>query len=186
MENIKQTFELVYQATHHKVKIYLMKHCKDISDVNDILQDTYLDYYGILDRKGIAHIKNSEALLMRIARKKIYKHYQKWDKVGERITYDDAVHNDLDETMEPGSQDIADEVVNREMVQELYQQIMKKPGEVQKIFYMYYQMELSLREIADLLDMKESTVKSKLYRTIKELRKEYEKKGAFYEGKGII
>jgi RNA polymerase sigma-70 factor (ECF subfamily) len=45
-----------------------------------------------------------------------------------------------------------------------------KPEDVQKIFYLMYDVGLSISEIAQALSISESNVKNKLYRTLKELR----------------
>lgn len=46
------------------------------------------------------------------------------------------------------------------------------PEDCQMILLLYYGEQFSVREIADLLDLKENTVKSKLQRTRERLRKE--------------
>ena len=53
---------------------------------------------------------------------------------------------------------------------ETYAYIEQKPPDVKKIFYLFYNIGLSIPEIAGELSLSESGVKNKLYRTIKELR----------------
>jgi RNA polymerase sigma-70 factor (ECF subfamily) len=48
--------------------------------------------------------------------------------------------------------------------------IQSKPEDVQKVFYLMYDVDLPISEIAQALSMSESGVKNKLYRTLKELR----------------
>lgn len=44
-----------------------------------------------------------------------------------------------------------------------------------KIFYLYYYMDKNISEIALLFSVKESTIKNRLYRTIRELRQNLDK-----------
>ena len=53
---------------------------------------------------------------------------------------------------------------------------------MQKIFICHYQLDLTLRQTAEALGMKESTVKAKLYRTLQKLRTIYATEGADHEG----
>ena len=56
------------------------------------------------------------------------------------------------------------------MLDEARQCIQSKPEDVKKIFYLYYDMGLTVPEIAEKLSVSQSNVKNKLYRTLKELR----------------
>lgn len=46
---------------------------------------------------------------------------------------------------------------------------------LKKIFYLYYYMDKDISEIALLFSVKESTIKNRLYRTLRELRKNLDK-----------
>ena len=48
--------------------------------------------------------------------------------------------------------------------------LSSKGDEVRKIFHLFYRFDLTIAEIARLLDTSESDVKNKLYRTLKEIR----------------
>jgi RNA polymerase sigma-70 factor (ECF subfamily) len=63
-----------------------------------------------------------------------------------------------------------DLVVNSVMFEDVKQIIRSKPEDVQKIFYLMYEVGLTISEIAEALSITESGVKNKLYRTLKELR----------------
>lgn len=53
---------------------------------------------------------------------------------------------------------------------EFYDLLEKLPEETRVIFQMYYGEQFSIREIAQLLEMKENTVKSKIHRGREQLR----------------
>lgn len=52
--------------------------------------------------------------------------------------------------------------------------LTKYSPEIKKIIYLFYAEELSLSEIAGVMNMNVSTVKSKLYRTMNEIRKKFD------------
>lgn len=49
--------------------------------------------------------------------------------------------------------------------------------DIRKIFYLYYSLELTIAEIAVELEMTESNIKNKLYRTLAELRQRFDLRG---------
>ena len=65
---------------------------------------------------------------------------------------------------------VEDKVIDDIVISELRGEIAKKPLVTQKIFYLYYSLDMTIPQIAKLLKLGESYVKNKLYRTIKELR----------------
>jgi DNA-directed RNA polymerase specialized sigma24 family protein len=73
--------------------------------------------------------------------------------------------------------DIADSICTNELIEEVHNFLSEKPKDIQQIFFMRFSLELSISEIAKLLDSKESGIKNKLYRTINEIRQFYREKG---------
>ena len=51
------------------------------------------------------------------------------------------------------------------------EQLKKKRIEIQRIFYLYYNMDFTIKELAMELNLSESYIKNCLYRTLKELQK---------------
>ena len=68
--------------------------------------------------------------------------------------------------------DLEQDVMRHLEAEEVWKHLKKKQIQIQKVFMMHYYFEMTLKEIADLLQIPESTVKTYLYRTLKELRKE--------------
>ena len=60
--------------------------------------------------------------------------------------------------------------VNKMMFETVCQAIQQKSEVVKKVFYLFYDVGLAIPEISKELSISESSVKNKLYRTIKELR----------------
>ena len=57
--------------------------------------------------------------------------------------------------------------------EEVWRILKKKKVVVFQIFYLYYVLEFTLKEIAKHLNLTESNVKHYLYRTINELKEKY-------------
>ena len=70
-----------------------------------------------------------------------------------------------------------DYVVNQILIENARKYIRQKPADVEKIFYLFYDIGLTIPEIAKNLSMSESSVKNKLYRTVKELQNLLKKEG---------
>ena len=68
-------------------------------------------------------------------------------------------------------------VENKLLAAEIAARLKTFPPDVQRIFVCVYALDMTLRQTAALLGMKESTVKAKLYRTLAKLREFYRKDG---------
>ena len=67
-------FEEIYNQTYDKTLKYIICKCSNIEDVNDLLQDTYVELYKILKRKRYIVLENYSNYLIGIAKKKIQKY----------------------------------------------------------------------------------------------------------------
>jgi len=65
---------------------------------------------------------------------------------------------------------IEDFVVDQEDLHNARRFIHTQPEAVQKVFYLFYELDLTIPQIARALSIGESNVKNKLYRTLKELK----------------
>ena len=53
----------------------------------------------------------------------------------------------------------------------------KKNQDISKVFYLYYKLELSIKDIAQELNVKESYIKNLIYRTLRELQNNFGNEG---------
>lgn len=53
----QKKFEIIYKDTYEDIIKYIVCHSSNIGDVNDILQETYLEFYRILERKNVEEDK---------------------------------------------------------------------------------------------------------------------------------
>lgn len=171
INKIKTYFEKIYDETNRNITLFLIKKCKNFSDINDILQEVYMEYYQVLLKKGLDYIKDPEAFLMSLCRKKIATYYTFWERIPYKFSLDEKEKYEQDEIFLDLEEDsVEDDFFRKEMIADVRAILEQQPEDIQKIFYLYYTMELKIPEIAKLLGMKIHTVKNKLFRTRKEIR----------------
>ena len=51
--NVKEHFEEIYEKTKRSVTLFLISRCKSFDDVNDVLQEVYMEYFRILQKSGM-------------------------------------------------------------------------------------------------------------------------------------
>ena len=51
-QDITSCFNRVYDSTHKAVHAYMVAKCGNLEDVSDIFQETYLELYQFIQKKG--------------------------------------------------------------------------------------------------------------------------------------
>ncbi|MBQ5399387.1 MAG: sigma-70 family RNA polymerase sigma factor [Ruminococcus sp.] len=175
--NITSRFNQIYDATNKQALAFISAKCGNLDDINDILQETYMELYKVLGEKGADYVENEEAFVIRIAKQKVYKHYTFLQKrkadLSLTLEYGGEERDLLEEI--PDEMELEESVCNSELVQDIQNYIKKKPQHIRKIFFMRFSLELSIKKIAELMGESESNVKNMLYRTINEIRDFYGK-----------
>ena len=171
--DIVSRFGEIYDATRRQVLAYITSKCRYTDDISDIFQETYMDFYRVLNNRGEGHVKCMMAYIMNIARRKIARHYTLLERL--KLFVPMTVEGEEGEYVEltdfvPDSFLLEDFAINQLMVEAAWQYLKQKPQEVKKVFYLYFEAGLKITEIAEALGLTESNVKNKLYRTLKELR----------------
>ena len=170
--NIVSRFDEIYNSTQKAALTFITAKCKRTADVSDIFQDTYMELYQVLDKRGADYITNGKAFVLRLARQKIARHYSLAEKLRMFVSLDAT---EDDETAAP-SDFIADDfvledfIVDQDILSAAREYIQAQPEAVQKVFYLFYEVDITIPEIAAALGMTESNVKNKIYRTITKLR----------------
>ena len=173
--NIASRFDEIYDSTRKQVLAYITSKCSRTADINDIFQDTYMELYRILDKRGVDHVRSDKAYVMMIAKRKIARHYSLLNRIQSFVFVpgkNDEEDKDVLSDFEPDSFLLEDFVVDQTMVDLAWDYLRKKPQDVRKVFYLYFDVGLTIPEIAESLILTQSSVKNKLYRTLKELRNE--------------
>ena len=74
-KNPTTLFNDIYDSTTRKVLVYITAKCSSPADIHDIFQETYMELYSILVKKGPDSIQNSEAFVMKLAKQKLSRYY---------------------------------------------------------------------------------------------------------------
>lgn len=179
---ITTAFNEIYRTTYKIALAYVMKKCGNAEDIADILQETYAEIYIVLVRKGPDYLQNTAAFVLQVAKTKIHRHYSLTEKLKSIVPIsfrnDDGEEIDISD-LEQTDLSVEDRWIDHLLVEDIARCVASKPGEVQKVFYSYFFLDMSIRQIASALAIKESTVKNRIYRTVKEIRKLYGKDGDY-------
>ena len=166
-------FDEIYDSTNKAVLALITAKCGRTADIGDIFQDTYVELYKILCKRGTGYVTNGKALVLRIAKRKIARYYSLLQRLRNFVSMS-AVNADGEEVdlsdFEADAFLSEDFSVDYALLETVKGILSRKPEDVQKVFYLMYDADLTISEIAEALSMSESNVKNKLYRTLKELR----------------
>lgn len=166
-------FNKIYNKTFDRLKIYIASRCADTLYISDILQETYLEYYKMLLKKGTGYARDDCALLCKIAKRKVFHYYSLKQKLSMVVPLfsankDGKEYCAADKTEDENSE--YDEILNEIDAQRIWTIINTYPADVRKIMYLYFSCGMSHAEIAENTGCSLSNVKNKLYRTLAEIR----------------
>jgi len=143
-------FEEIYEACADSVYAYLRYRVRDPNLLEDIFQDTFLSVYRHLEKARQAD--SLQAWVIRIAHRRMVEHFR---KVSRLMPADSAVieQEHVTGSAEPG-------VVESMAMDEL---LSRLDAESRTILYGIYAEGLTYRELSEMLDLPEGTVKSKCH-----------------------
>ena len=154
--------ERLYYNTYPKLRAVTMSILKNESDAEDIIQDTYIKAFSSLNQ--LDNASKFEAWLCRIASNKC-KDYLKKHKP---VLFSEFDNNEDDEPFEWSIKDDSSEYNPEEIAisddtrRQLMELLDTLPDE-QRICLVYYAVdEMKISEIAELLEVSENTIKSRL------------------------
>lgn len=169
-EKTLKQFDSIYKETYGDISKYVVCNCNNIEDVKDIIQNIYADVFKII-KKGDRISRN---YLFVIARNKV-KDYYRFHYKHRFISFFSS--RDIEELREESKDnyDLEESITNKYDTERVWTYLKKKNVKIAKIFYLYYYQGLTIKEIAQSLDITESNVKHYLYRTLKELNRYLER-----------
>lgn len=165
-----EKFEEVYQETYASILKYIVCKCSRLEDVNDILQDTYVEFYKLLERKKKLELQSVNAFLIGIAKKRLKKYYGILYQTATISISEEKDGIKIEDTLKD-DMNLEDVVLARQDFDQVWEFLRGKEVVIGKVFYLYYCTNMSIKEISDELKIKESSVKNYLYRTRKELNR---------------
>lgn len=181
-EIVDDLFNKIYDDTYQACLIYVTCKCRNTQDIPDILQETYLSLYRVLAERGIDYLQNPEAYIIRIAKSNIAKRYRLQDKLKQIIplfgrTDEDEEFNQADVNVNMFENSLESEIVYQETLDQIWRFLKNKPQDVQKVFLLFYYADMTIADIARVLELNESTVKNRIYRTTREIRNKFRQDG---------
>ena len=158
-------FENIYQRTYDNTLKFIVIKCNNIDDINDIIQDTYIELYHKLQRKNI-DVENEKNYIVGIAKNIIKRHYRKVNNENNEISINEYENMEVSDDI-----NIEDNFITQENAKDVWNYIENKDIITTKVFYLYYILGYKIEEIADEMNLNLSNVKSRIYRNIKEMKK---------------
>lgn len=149
------------------VKNYLMKIGASKEDAEDIVQDTAYKFILYID--SISH-RNVEGWLFRVA---VNGYYDLYRKRSRRQAI--ALKFNFQQLFEEFTPEEA--VLQNERKEDVDMVLKKLKPKHQQLLLLKYSLDLAIRDIAKLCEMKEDSVKTTLYRARKEFVQEYRRQG---------
>lgn len=158
-------FENIYQRTYDNTLKFIVIKCNNIDDINDIIQDTYIELYHKLQRKNI-DVENEKNYIVGIAKNIIKRHYRKVKSESNEISINEYENMEVSDDI-----NIEDNFITQENAKDVWNYIENKDIITTKVFYLYYILGYKIEEIAEEMNLNLSNVKSRIYRNIKEMKK---------------
>ena len=173
-ENEQDKFFIkIYDETYNKLCKYVVLKCGNAVDVPDIVQNTYMLFYRTLTKKH--NIEKPTEYLFKIAKNEINKFYAIKEKRLREIpvfsdNVDDGQATDMDLEALLSAEFTADRNIE---ISDIWNYIEQQDALTIKIFVLYFRFDEKITDISKELEISESNVKNRLYRTVKRLRKEF-------------
>ena len=111
---------------------YIVCKCSNIDDVNDLVQDTYVELYNILEKKKEIYLENCPNFVIGIAKKKIQKYYGLLYKLKNYNVYQ-AEDEEIDL---PDNFDLETETIKKLNAEAVWNYIKSKNIKTVKVFYL--------------------------------------------------
>lgn len=165
----RKDFDEIYEETYKIVLKFTIVKCNNIDDINDIIQDTYLELLKILKKKKILEIENTKNYILGIENNIIKRYYKKVKKENIVIL---NMYDEEDNNLEIKDEfDLEANIINKDNVEKVWNYLKGKDLITTKIFYLYFALGLKISEISDELEVGSSFVKNRIYRTLEEIKK---------------
>ena len=155
--NVASRFDDIYDSTNKSVLAFITAKCGNTADISDIYQETYMELYRVLCKRGVDYVTNDKALVMRIAKRKVARYYSLMERLRNSISTSISVDNGDEADLFDIESDAfltEDFTIKQDILEVAKQHIQSKPEDVQRAFYLMYDVHLSIAEIAQLLGIR--------------------------------
>lgn len=157
-EALKQ-FDLLYENTYFDVSKYVVCKCSNPEDVEDILQNIYLAVFKAVSK----NVNITNTYIMGIAKNKV-KDYYRFNYKEKIVSLFSSKDNlEMIDTI-PADVDIESSLIDKYDTDFVWEYLKSKKVIIFKVFYLYFKLELTIKEISECLSLTESNVKH--YKTL--------------------
>lgn len=164
-------FNSVYDEYFDEIRRFTAVRCSDPDQLSDLLQEIWLEYYRAVAKNGTDYARSPLALLYKIARRKTARYFSLKKELMRLI----PVNGEESEIVLPDIYTDAEEkALSSVEAERIWVILSSYPAETRKIVYLYFYEDMSLPEISRATGLSLSSVKNKLYRTLKELKERSE------------
>ena len=172
MRYTEDNFKEIYDKTYdNNLKYIVLK--TNVDDANDVIQEVYIELLNKLKKEKSIEIENIDGFVFGITKNVLKRFYKNINLDKDIFVY--SAEDNNEEIAD--SYSLEDDFINDTNISLIWDEIRKKEDVIQKIFYLYYVLDIKISNIAESMNINESTIKTKIYRTLKELKEKLEKEG---------
>ena len=176
MRYTEDNFKEIYDKTYdNNLKYIVLK--TNVDDANDVIQEVYIELLNKLKKEKSIEIENIDGFVFGITKNVLKRFYKNINLDKDIFVY--SAEDNNEEIAD--SYSLEDDFINDTNISLIWDEIRKKEDVIQKIFYLYYVLDIKISDIAESMNINESTIKTKIYRTLKELKEKLEKEGGLNE-----
>ena len=171
---LDKVFIKIYDETYNNLCKYVVLKCGNAVDVPDIVQNTYMLFYRTLKKKY--NIEKPTEYLFKIAKNEINKFYAvKEKRLREIPVFSDNLDDEQATTIDLETLLSTEFTADRNIeISDIWNYIEQQDTLTIKIFVLYFRFDEKITDISKELNISESNVKNRHYRTIKRIQKEYD------------
>lgn len=160
-------FELIYHATFHNLAKYVFIKTGNFYDAQDIVQNIYYDFYVHL-QKTETKIENTKAYLIQMANHELAKYY-KMKSITLETTIDQL--DIIDRIPDDFELELA--IFDKVNLDNIWQSIEMLSEPNRSIMIGRFRFDISYNELAKIYQIPETTIKSRVYKIIDELKNKF-------------
>ncbi|MDR3625328.1 MAG: sigma-70 family RNA polymerase sigma factor [Ignavibacteriaceae bacterium] len=153
-------FTLNYNKFKKPLFNYVLKIVKSEMFAEDIVHNVFLKYYNNLGK--ILNTDRTEIWIFTTARNEIFSHYRKYkNKIEENLEkYEDDIHAD----------NFLEDYERQELIGLIEDELGKMDISQSEVYYLKEYSDLSYKEIAEIMDITEDLVRSRIYKVRQKLK----------------
>jgi RNA polymerase sigma-70 factor, ECF subfamily len=158
-----QAFGKLYDKYIDEIYRFILMRVRSKEEAQDLTNEVFLKIWQYINNND-TDIDNVRAFLYRIARNIVIDKYR---KSGKELL---ALDEDMIESIPDESLDLEDEVQKKDELNEVLGVVDKLPEDQRELILMKYVQDLSVKEIAQVLEKSRGAVRVSLHRAIKKLK----------------